>query len=124
MTRPRGTITGITHATTPAHLARATFEAIAHQVADVFQAIQAAGGASGNRFLMQLQADLAGCPARASRIEEVGAFRAAAMVMAALGGSKVFPTDSTELAGPGSSIATRQLASKAWERALRQAMDR
>ena len=29
-----GTITGMTHGTTPAHLARAALEAIAHQIAD------------------------------------------------------------------------------------------
>ena len=36
-----GTITGLTHATTRAHLARATLEAIALQIADVFTAMQA-----------------------------------------------------------------------------------
>jgi glycerol kinase len=86
----RGTVTGMTHATTPAHLARATLEAIAHQVADVWaameadighplEALSADGGASGNGFLMQLQADMLQRPVRVSPLEEVGALGVAAM---------------------------------------------
>jgi glycerol kinase len=91
-----GTITGMTHATRPAHLARATLEAIALQIADVFTAmgrdvgrmpegLRADGGASGNDFLMQLQADLLGCPVQRAEVEEVGALGAAALAFAALG---------------------------------------
>lgn len=91
-----GLITGMTHATTPAHLARATFQAIALQVADVFGAMQqdignalhslhADGGASGNPFLMQMQADILGKPVICSAAQEVGAMGAAAMAFAALG---------------------------------------
>ena len=68
-----GTVTGMTHATTPAHLARATFDAICHQIADVLTAMEADiaaplttlsadGGASANPFLMQLQADVLNVP--------------------------------------------------------------
>ena len=92
----RGTVAGMTHATTPAHLARATFEAIAHQIADVLEAMEADigqplvalsadGGASGNGFLMQLQADLTGRAVLASSVEEIGALGVAGMAMAALG---------------------------------------
>ncbi|MES2541045.1 MAG: FGGY family carbohydrate kinase [Pseudomonadota bacterium] len=81
----RGIVAGMTHGTTPAHLARATFEAIAQQIADVLQAMEADvgqplaelradGGASGNGFLMQFQADLIGRPVLVSGIEEIGAF--------------------------------------------------
>ena len=35
-----GTVAGMTHGTKPAHVARATFEAIAMQIADVFDAMQ------------------------------------------------------------------------------------
>lgn len=91
-----GTITGMTHGTTPAHLARATFDAIALQVADVFTAMQADagqplhelladGGASSNDFLMQLQADILNRPVQRAGVEEVGALGAAAMAFAALG---------------------------------------
>ena len=67
----RGTIGGITRGTRPAHLARATLEGIAHQVADVVEAmatdlavpprrIRVDGGAAANDLLMQMQADLSG----------------------------------------------------------------
>jgi glycerol kinase len=69
----RGTIVGLTRGTTAAHLARATLEAIAFQVADVLAAMQADaggklrelrvdGGAAASDLLMQLQADLLGVP--------------------------------------------------------------
>jgi glycerol kinase len=88
----RGMITGMTHATTRAHLARATFEAICLQIADVLtamqadighplQALRADGGASGNPFLMQMQADILQCPVLQSPVEEVGALGVAAMAL-------------------------------------------
>ena len=65
----RGTIVGITRGTTRAHLARATLEGIAFQVADVFDAmkqdsglalqeLRVDGGAAANDLLMQIQADI------------------------------------------------------------------
>ncbi|PHR25295.1 MAG: glycerol kinase [Hoeflea sp.] len=91
-----GTVAGMTHGTTPAHLARATFEAIAMQIADVFEAMQADvgerlvglrtdGGASSNAFLMQLQSDLLQRPVESAVVEEVSALGAAAMAFRALG---------------------------------------
>ncbi len=85
-----GTITGMTHATTQAHLARATLDAICHQIADVLTAMEADiaaalttlsadGGASANPFLMQLQADILQRPVLQSAVQEVGALGAAAM---------------------------------------------
>ncbi len=92
----RGTISGMTHATSSAHLARATFEAICHQIADVFAAMEADighplselradGGASGNAFLMQMQADILGRPVLQSAVEELGALGAAAMAFTHFG---------------------------------------
>jgi glycerol kinase len=89
-----GTITGMTHATGPAHIARATFEAIAHQIADVFTAMEhdighplndlrADGGASINAFLMQVQADLIGRCVLQSDIQEIGAMGVASMALGA-----------------------------------------
>ena len=94
--RATGTVTGMTHGTLPAHLARATFEAIACQIADVFNAMErdmgqplaelsADGGASANPFLMQLQANILGRPVLQSPVEEVGALGAAGMAFATLG---------------------------------------
>jgi len=69
----RGTILGLTRGTGRAHLARAALEAIAHQTVDAIRAqeassgqdlqvLRADGGAVGNRWLMQFQADLIGVP--------------------------------------------------------------
>ena len=67
-----GTILGITRGTTDAHIARATLEAIAFQVKDIFDAmgktgiklskLRVDGGASANSLLMQFQSDLLEVP--------------------------------------------------------------
>ncbi len=69
----RGAIVGLTRGSTSAHLARSALDSIAHQVADVLQAmekdakspiaeIRVDGGAVRNSILMQLQADLMQAP--------------------------------------------------------------
>jgi glycerol kinase len=69
----RGTITGMTLGTTPAHIVRAALESIAYQTRELIDAMQADtgsrlqelrvdGGASANNFLMQFQADILGTP--------------------------------------------------------------
>jgi glycerol kinase len=82
----RGVISGITRGTTRAQLARATLEAIAHQVVDVVEALpeppavlRADGGATSNGFLMQLQADLLGVPVEVAAERETTALGAAAL---------------------------------------------
>ncbi|TVR40689.1 MAG: glycerol kinase [Cryomorphaceae bacterium] len=77
----RGAFFGITRGTTIAHMTRATLEAIAYQVHDVLRAMEADrgealremrvdGGAAGNNFLMQFQADMLRCTvARPENIE-------------------------------------------------------
>jgi glycerol kinase len=90
----RGTIVGLTRGTSRAHLARAVLEAIAHQVADVLEAMGAGegtalselrvdGGAAKNDFLMQFQADLLGLPVIRPRLLETTAVGAA--MLAGLG---------------------------------------
>jgi glycerol kinase len=82
----RGVISGITRGTTRAHVVRAALEAIAHQVADVVDALpqapavlRADGGVTANAFLMQLQADLLGVPVEVSAERETTALGAAAL---------------------------------------------
>ncbi len=82
----RGLIAGITRGTTRAHLVRAALEAIAHQVADVVDALpdppsvlRADGGATGNAFLMQFQSDLLGIPVEVAAERETTALGAAAL---------------------------------------------
>jgi glycerol kinase len=88
----RGLISGLTRGTTRAHLARAALEAIAFQVADVLDAfpgdvdvLRADGGATSNRFLMQFQSDLLGCPVEVAADAETTAVGAAALAGMAVG---------------------------------------
>lgn len=84
----RGVICGLTRGTTAAHVARATLDAIAFQVRDVFDAMQedaaqsltsllADGGASRNDRLMQIQADTLGCAVVRNRSTDLSACGAA-----------------------------------------------
>ncbi|HST15544.1 MAG TPA: glycerol kinase GlpK [Gaiellaceae bacterium] len=82
----RGLVTGLTRGTTTAHLVRAALEAIAHQVADVVEALpraprvlRADGGATANGFLMQFQADLLQSPVEVAAERETTALGAAAL---------------------------------------------
>ena len=82
----RGLVAGITRGTTRAHLVRAALEAIAHQVADVVDALpdppavlRADGGATANAFLMQFQSDLLGIPVEVAAERETTALGAAAL---------------------------------------------
>jgi glycerol kinase len=92
----QGAITGLTLGVGPAHLARATLEAIAFQVRDVFDVMQAEagtplqtlladGGASRDDVLMQLQADIIGRPVARSRSAEVSPLGAAYLAGLAIG---------------------------------------
>jgi glycerol kinase len=70
----RGMLTGLTRATTPAHIVRAALESIAYQTCELVRAMESDagrplselrvdGGASANDFLMQFQADILGIAA-------------------------------------------------------------
>jgi len=82
----RGLVAGITRGTTRAHLVRAALEGIAHQVADVVDALprppvalRVDGGATKNGFLMQFQADLLRMPVEVAAEQETTALGAAAL---------------------------------------------
>ena len=118
------TITGMTHGIAPAHLARAACDAIAQQLADVFEAmdwdmshkiagLKADGGASANRFLMQLQADILGRPVQRSDVEEVGALDVASMAL----GAKFGPQQATEFI-PVLPAVARERQRGNWTRAV------
>lgn len=100
--RARGQLSGLTFSTRPSHVARAALESVAFQVADLVRALQADtgaplselhvdGGASANEGLMQLQADLAGCP-----VVRTAAPDAATLGAAFLGGLAVGVFDSLQ----------------------------
>jgi glycerol kinase len=82
----RGAVFGITRGTSRAHLARATLEAIAFEVRDVYDAMIAErggaalrvdGGGSANDLLMQMQADQLQVPVERSAVGETTALGAA-----------------------------------------------
>jgi glycerol kinase len=85
-----GTILGLTQGSTAAHIARATLEGIAFQVADVLTAMEADaarplaelrvdGGAAASDLLMQLQADLIGVHVVRPTVTEATALGAAGL---------------------------------------------
>ncbi len=86
--RARGTVVGLTRATGPGHLARATLEAIAYRTRDVLAAMAADadaaierlkvdGGAVENDLLCQLQADVVGTRVLRPAVSETTALGAA-----------------------------------------------
>jgi glycerol kinase len=92
----RGTIVGLTRGSGRAHLARAALEAIAYQTVDAVRAeeavagermaeLKADGGAAGNRWLMQFQADVLGAPVVVPEIAETTALGAAYLAGIATG---------------------------------------
>jgi glycerol kinase len=92
----RGLISGLTRGSTAPQLARATIEAIAYQVRDVFDVMQteagtdlnvllADGGASRNDMLMQFQADLIGRSVLRSTSAEASPLGAAYLAGLAVG---------------------------------------
>jgi glycerol kinase len=130
----QGTITGLTLGTGRAHLARAALEAIAFQVRDVFDVMQAEapppletlladGGASQNDLLMQFQADILACSVERSRSAEVSPLGAAYLAGLAVGfwrseaeiGPLLPPRDRFE---PQMPEASRQDAYARWQNAI------
>lgn len=107
-------MTGFGLGTRPAHLARAGLECVAHQVCDVLEAMEVAGGpelevlfadggASAGALVMQLQADLAGRSVRASTAAEMSALGAAHMAGLSQG---IWP-DASRLPRPGRTFRPR-----------------
>jgi glycerol kinase len=97
----RGAITGLTRATSRAHLVRAALEAAAFQTADVLDAmpplelLRADGGMTRNAWLMQFQADVLGIPVEVAREPEQTALGAALLALgerrASPGGARYEP---------------------------------
>ncbi|WP_186670961.1 glycerol kinase GlpK [Sporosarcina sp. BP05] len=92
----RGAVFGLTRGTEKEHLIRATLESLAYQTKDVLDAMEADsgislkmlrvdGGAVGNDFLMQFQADLLNVPVERPMISETTALGAAYLAGLAVG---------------------------------------
>ena len=138
--RARAALTGMSLATSRSDVARATLEAIALQICDVFGAMErdldarlarlsVDGGATQDDLLMQLQADLLGRPVQRLKVLELSAFGAGV-----LAGASVGLTDESKieamLSGAGDEIvpsldsATRQLKIAAWNAAVESVIKR
>ena len=128
----RGLIAGLTLGVKPAHLARAAIEAIAHQIADVFEAMEqdvgapldrlsVDGGASRNDQLMQLQADLLDRKVQRGSIAEVSAVGAAMMAASGLGRPFAEQTADLETFEPRMPAGARESLRAAWLDAVRRA---
>jgi glycerol kinase len=100
--RARGTIVGLTRGTGAAEIARATLEAIAYQVADVLDAMEADsgarlatlrvdGGAAANDLLIGFQADILDVPVERPTVAETTALGAAYLAGLAIGYWKDLP---------------------------------
>jgi len=146
----RGLITGLTRGSSAAHLARATLDGVACQIADLVDAmnedaraqggsgrggqeqvaaltrLRVDGGASNNDLLMQIQADLLGAPVDRPRVVESTGLGAAYLAGLAVGLFK--STDEiARLHGiektfaPACSEAQRAQQLSAWRDAVRRA---
>jgi glycerol kinase len=123
-----GILTGLTAGTTRAQVARAALEAVAHQVADVVEAVESDGlaridalmvdgGATASGLLMQVQADLLGRSVHVADTAEASALGAALLAARALGYPGHASTEAREVA-PG--LIDRGAARTAWARAVRR----
>ncbi|GAB3810015.1 FGGY-family carbohydrate kinase [Kribbella italica] len=87
----RAALTGMSSATTRAHIARAAVDAVAHQICDLVETLPVAerlrgdGGATVSSLLMQTQADLLGRPVEVADVPELSALGAAELAWTTLG---------------------------------------
>jgi glycerol kinase len=135
----RGLMIGLTRGTTRAHIARATLEGIALQVTDILAAMQADaeitihelrvdGGASANKLLMQMQADLLGVPVVQSSTPESTVM--GAVFLAGLGSGYWKSAEDLESRWtrgesfmPSISEAERETQRSRWKEAVRRSLN-
>ncbi|MBC2664196.1 glycerol kinase [Novosphingobium flavum] len=130
----RGSLTGLSLGTTPAHVARATLEAIALQICDVIDALDADlgtrlaeisvdGGASRNDFLVQLLADLAGRDVARPAMAEASALGAARLAREAMGTATAVEHVMPDVRfAPAMPEARRQTVLRQWSNAVASAV--
>jgi glycerol kinase len=135
----RGAIVGLTRATTRAHLARATLEAICYQTRDVALAMEedigrrlhvlkVDGGITSNRLCMQLQANVLGFPVSKPAVAETTALGAAYGAGCAVGyweGEDDLRRNwrEAERWQPQWDEEQRQLGYRGWSKAVGRALD-
>lgn len=129
----RAAIVGLSAHSTRAHVARAAIESIAYQIADVLDLIRTEsgvsptvlridGGASRNRMLLQLIADLANLPLTVAGMSDGSALGAA--MMGALGiGSPISPPETDQIIICPSENQSRTFTLReGWFRAVKQVL--
>ncbi|MBI1861634.1 MAG: glycerol kinase GlpK [Deltaproteobacteria bacterium] len=130
----RGLITGITRRTSRAHIARATLEGVAFQVAELIAAmgkdfgkrissLKVDGGAASNDLLMQFQSDILATKIVRSSIQETTAFGAGLQAGLGCGLWKDLDEISARWKNRGEfhpkiSTARRRVELKRWNRAV------
>ncbi|MEY3142360.1 MAG: putative glycerol kinase [Planctomycetota bacterium] len=130
----RGAVLGLTRGSTKAHISRATLEGIAHQVADLVEAIEAGGvlvhalrvdgGAAASDLLMQFEADFLGKSVVRPRILETTALGAAQLAVAGLSTASAADAlkhgagDVDRTFAPAATPAARSAARARWRRAV------
>ena len=112
----RATLTGLSTATTPAHLARACLDSVAQQVADVVDALAAdhvpihdlrlGGGMAANDWLAQRLADLLTVPVDRPRELETTALGAAILAAVGAGLFPDLPAAATAMRAPDRRFTT------------------
>jgi glycerol kinase len=133
----RGLVANVERSHTAAHLARAAVDAIAFQVDDVLEAMEAAarvnlpilladGGATRNDSLMQMQADVLGRPVHRSAQEDLSARGAALLGGLTLGWWRSLDDlaalpKSVQIFEPRKSQADRERLRGAWRLAVARA---
>ena len=95
-------ISGMSPATTRAHIARAAVDSVSHQICDIVDVIEersgplhlfrADGGATASALVVQTQADLLGREVQVSEVAEVSALGAAKLAWGALGQGAAWAT--------------------------------
>ena len=134
----RGTIIGLTAGCTNAHIVRATLEATAYQVKDIFdlfneysgkkiKAMRADGGSTASAFLMQFQADILGVPVEIPKISESTGFGAAFIAAFGLGDVSSFGEikslwQSQRVYEPQMSEDQRQFLLSKWHKAVSRSL--
>jgi glycerol kinase len=134
----RGTLTGLTAGTTPAHIVRATLEAMGQQTADLVEALAADGvaaaalrvdgGMVANDWLCQSLADALGIPVERPRVIETTALGAAMLAAVGAGRFASLAEAAEAMTGhdrrfnPHEDAATRSSRRAAWARAIRQTL--
>lgn len=131
----RAAVIGMSRTTGRAEFVKAALSCIAQQITDVVQAMEmdaglpvqmlrVDGGPTRNRFLMQLQSDLAGVQVQVPDAEELSGIGAAYAAGMALGfyDEQVFAGIERSAYQPEMSPETRELLRGDWKRAVKQVL--